>query len=212
MSTTLVAHRETLVAHSLRATLDAAGLPVLALCRTGGQLLAACREHRPDVVITATDLDDGPVREHMPAVLRTAARVLLVCDEPSDAGVREALLAGASGCLPLRHTEADQISDAVRAVGGGQAALHPSVALRVLQQWRSEQRAGATPVTSLTARETEVLHTIGEGLTTAAAARRLGVAAKTVEAHKARIFAKLGARNQAVAVAAATRHGLLTSR
>ena len=211
MTTTLVAHRDTLVAHSLRATLDAAGLPVLALCHTAAEVATACQREHPDVVVTSAALGDGAVREHMAAVLRTPARVLLVCDEAADDGVREALLAGASGCLPLRDSEAAQISEAVHAVAEGQAALHPSVALRVLQQWRTEQRAGS-PSTSLTAREREVLHTIGEGLTTAAAARTLGVATKTVEAHKARIFAKLGARNQAEAVATANRHGLLPGR
>ena len=209
MTTTLVAHRDTLVAHSLRATLDAGGLPVRATCRTGTHIVAACRHDQPDVVITATHLDDGPLHGHIATILQASARIIVVCDEPADQGVRDALLAGASGCLPLRHTDVGQIGDAVRAVAAGQAALHPSVAASVLQQWRSEQRRPVSTDTTLTPRETEVLRTICEGLTTTAAARSLGIAAKTVETHKARIFVKLGARNQAEAVAAATRHGLL---
>jgi DNA-binding NarL/FixJ family response regulator len=211
MTTTLVAHCETLVAYSLQATLDADGLPVQATCRTGTGVVAACRHDRPDVVVAATELDDGPLHGHIAAILRTTARLLIVCDEPTDAGVRLALLAGASGCLPLRHADADQIGDAVRAVAAGQAALHPSVAASMLQQWRDDQRDRTSHDATLSPREMQVLQTVCQGLTTAAAARRLGIATKTVETHKARILAKLGARTQAEAVATAARRGLLSA-
>ena len=63
----------------------------------------------------------------------------------------------------------------------------------------------------LTARETEVLHLIGHGSTTESVARELGISISTVASHKERIFAKLGANNQAHAVARAIELGLLRS-
>ena len=48
------------------------------------------------------------------------------------------------------------------------------------------------------------------GLPTKGIARRLGVALKTVESHKIRVFDKLGARSQAHAVSIAISQNLLT--
>jgi len=53
------------------------------------------------------------------------------------------------------------------------------------------------------------LTAIVDGLAAKAIARRLGMAVKTVENHKIRIFEKLGARTQAHAVAIAVGHGLV---
>lgn len=61
----------------------------------------------------------------------------------------------------------------------------------------------------LTARETEVLYLIGHGSTTETVAAELGISVSTVASHKERIFAKLGANNQAHAVARAIELGLL---
>ena len=63
----------------------------------------------------------------------------------------------------------------------------------------------------MTARERDVLEAMAEGLGAKAIARRLGVAVKTVESHKFRIFEKLGVHTQAHAVAVAIHHGLLTA-
>jgi len=51
-------------------------------------------------------------------------------------------------------------------------------------------------------REMEVFNAMADGLSTKAAARLLGVAVKTVESHRTRVFAKLGVRSQAQLVAA----------
>jgi DNA-binding CsgD family transcriptional regulator len=47
---------------------------------------------------------------------------------------------------------------------------------------------------------------MSDGLSTKAVAHHLGIAAKTVENHKTRIFDKLGVRTQAQAVALAIGH------
>ena len=50
---------------------------------------------------------------------------------------------------------------------------------------------------------------MADGLATKAIATKLGVALKTVENHKIRIFDKLGVRTQAEAVSLAIGHSLL---
>ncbi len=49
----------------------------------------------------------------------------------------------------------------------------------------------------LTRREREVARLIAEGASSKEAGRRLGISPRTVEIHRARIMAKLGARNAA---------------
>jgi FixJ family two-component response regulator len=61
------------------------------------------------------------------------------------------------------------------------------------------ERAGerAAQLARLTGREREVVHLLAEGLHNVEVAERLAISPRTVEVHKARIMAKLGARNLA---------------
>lgn len=61
----------------------------------------------------------------------------------------------------------------------------------------------------LSARERDVLAAVVDGKTSKAVAAELGIATKTVEAHRARIMAKLGAPSLAGLVRLVLRHGLL---
>lgn len=68
----------------------------------------------------------------------------------------------------------------------------------------------ATPVETLTPRETEVLELVAEGLPNKAIASRLGISDQTVKFHVASICAKLGASNRTDAVRRALERGLIT--
>jgi DNA-binding NarL/FixJ family response regulator len=68
---------------------------------------------------------------------------------------------------------------------------------------------GESPVRRLTPREIEVLVSVAGGHPAHEIGRRLQISPKTVDNHKQRIYAKLGAQNQAHAVAVATRAGLI---
>jgi DNA-binding CsgD family transcriptional regulator len=58
----------------------------------------------------------------------------------------------------------------------------------------SENRAGAGWKV-LTARERDVIHPVAEGKSNKLIASELGISMRTVEAHRARIFHKMGVRN-----------------
>jgi DNA-binding NarL/FixJ family response regulator len=62
----------------------------------------------------------------------------------------------------------------------------------------------------LTARESQVLELLAEGLPNKTIASRLGISAQTVKFHVASISAKLGATNRTDAVRRAARRGLIT--
>src|SRR6476646_10340093 len=67
-----------------------------------------------------------------------------------------------------------------------------------------------TLVEPLTARETQVLERVADGLSNKRIAVMLGVSDETVKFHLASIFGKLGASNRTDAVRLAVRHGLVT--
>jgi pimeloyl-ACP methyl ester carboxylesterase/DNA-binding CsgD family transcriptional regulator len=67
------------------------------------------------------------------------------------------------------------------------------------------------PVHGLTARESEVLSLVADGLSNKEIAARLTLAVPTVERHLVNVYAKIGARGRADATTYAWRHGLTTS-
>ncbi len=62
----------------------------------------------------------------------------------------------------------------------------------------------------LTERERGIVALMSDGSSNAEIAEELGVTASTVKTHLERIFAKLGARDRASAVATALRRGYIT--
>ena len=64
----------------------------------------------------------------------------------------------------------------------------------------SSRRAQTASLQTLTARETEVLNALAEGLQSKNIAWQLGISTRTVEMHRSNILAKLGARNTSQAV------------
>jgi len=93
--------------------------------------------------------------------------------------------------------------------------LGPVATATVLDQWRKLREPARGTITggvasSLTVREHDVLTAMADGLPAKSIARRLGMAVKTVENHKIRIYDKLGVRTQAHAVSLAISQGLLT--
>jgi DNA-binding NarL/FixJ family response regulator len=209
----VIAHRSTLIREALQLVGAPQGLLVVGEAVKAAELVALCQVEQPAVVYAEATFEDGTeIESVLPEVLATGARVLAVSDDPSPERLTRILAQGASGYV--RHdTSPDQAVDAIVAVAGGAAALGPAAAAVILEQWR-RLRDPAAPAdearSGLTAREHDVLKAMADGLAAKAIALRLGVAVKTVEAHKVRIFDKLGVRTQAHAVAVAIGHGLIT--
>ena len=211
----VIADRNVLVRDLLRIVCTRHGIRVVGETGSARELVALSESELPDVVVTDAVLDDARIEECIAALLACNTRVVVLCDDPSPERVTWILAHGASGYL-LHDSAPDQVGDAVLAVARGAAALDPTAAGLILQQWRrlrTNETANAvgTPRGELTPREMDVLAAMADGLATKAIARRLGVAVKTVENHKIRIFDKLGVRTQAHAVTLAIGHGLLNN-
>jgi DNA-binding NarL/FixJ family response regulator len=209
----LVANPSPLLRSVQRRACESHSMEVVGQACSCAEAMAQTRQSRPHVVLSSASFDDGPLSGILRGVLATNARVLVVGEAPSASLLNTLLIAGISGYLYIDQIGVGELAAGVRTVAKGDAALHPAAAALVLQQWRATRTTppvdAAAPRSDLTARELEVLTAMAEGLATKAIALRLGVALKTVENHKARVFAKLGARNHAHAVSLAIAQGLL---
>jgi two-component system, NarL family, response regulator YdfI len=135
--------------------------------------------------------------------------MVILTDDARRALDADALRQGGRAVLP-RHASAREIIAAIESAANGLVAIHPD-SLEALQPAAlgGERAAATTAQQTLTARETEVLAMIADGLGNKNIAARLGISTHTVKFHIASIFAKLNAGSRTEAVTIGLRQGLL---
>lgn len=99
------------------------------------------------------------------------------------------------------HDREAEIEAATRAVLDGGSHISASAAPAVLAALAAASSGSRVVSDRLTEREIDVLRPLVDGATIRSTARVLGIAVKTVEAHRASAFVKLGVRTQAQAIA-----------
>jgi DNA-binding NarL/FixJ family response regulator len=156
----------------------------------------------PQLVLYDLALDD----EEMSGLWRLRAQapsvvVLALSESNADARVLAALQAGARGCLP-KTAGGDELLEAAQRVARGESILHPAATASLLEHLRGE-----APAEPLTARESDVLRLVADGLTNKAIGLRLGISEHTVKFHLGSAMTKMGAASRAEAVAVALRRG-----
>ena len=206
---------ERMVRTALRAILSAeADLEVVGEAADGVEAVGVVQNVRPDVVlmdVRMPELDGIRATEEILGTVDAPPRIVVVTTFENDAYVYDALRVGAAGFL-LKRADADSLVQAVRLVARSDSLLFPS-AVRALAE--EHARAYATPppwVARLTARESEVLRHMADGLTNAEIARRMGVGPATVKSHVAAVLAKTGTRDRTQAVIAAYEAGFMSTR
>jgi DNA-binding NarL/FixJ family response regulator len=120
----------------------------------------------------------------------------------TDSHVLPAIKAGATGYL-LKDTPREELFRAVVAADRGESVLSPAVAGRLMGNLRSPGRE------PLSQRELEVLTLISQGSSNRETATKLFISEATVKTHLLHVYAKLGVRDRAAAVATAFERGLL---
>ncbi len=147
------------------------------------------------------------LRERCP---ETAVVILTTYNE--DELLVRGLRAGARGYL-LKDTGRQALFDSIRAAARGETLLRPEVVERLLSaaQTPAEKHAPAAQAdhAGLTERELEVLRAVAQGERSKEIAYRLGITERTVKAHLASIYNKLGVDSRAAAIGAAAQKGLL---
>ena len=210
----LLADDQRLVRHGLRMILGSEpGIEVVGEAADGAEAIDAARRLLPDVVLMDVRM---PVLDGVEATRRLLVgpeprpRVLVLTTFDLDEYVYAALRAGAAGFL-LKDVAEDHLVAGVRAVAEGGSLLDPAITRRLVERHvLTAPPAGSGPdVSSLTARELDVLRLVARGLSNAEVAAELVVSDATVKTHVARILAKLGLRDRTQAVIAAYESGLV---
>ena len=162
---------------------------------TVADAVALIRDLQPDVVLLDVHMPDGGGLE----VIRRlgddppAARFLALSVSDAAEDVIAVIRAGARGYVTKTISGAD-LADAIRRVHDGDAVFSPRLAGFVLDAFAGSPPAPAASdadLDQLTPREREVLQHIARGYMYKEIAQRLGISAKTVEAHVSAVLRKL---------------------
>ena len=174
---------------------------------TGEETLRMVKELKPEVVlldVAMPKMNGVEVAQQM-GQQWPEIRILILSMHRDSTYVRETLRAGAKGYL-LKDAVDSELITAVRSVAGNEAYISPSVSNTVLSDY---QRFVGSPLDLLTPREFDVFRQLAEGKTAKDIATALDISAYTVDAHRNKIFRKLGLRNSAELVRFAIRQGVL---
>lgn len=175
-------------------------IEVVAQVARGDEVLAAAREHAPDVALLDIEMP-GLTGIEAAALLRAelpAVRIVIVTTFGRPGYLRRAMESGAEAFL-VKDAPASQLAEAVRRVLRGERVIDPTLAAAALAD-------GADPLTS---RERDVLKAAADGSVNAEIARRLKLSEGTVRNYLSTAIQKTGARNRAEAVGIAREKGWL---
>jgi DNA-binding NarL/FixJ family response regulator len=180
------------------------GFEVVGEAADGAEVVDLAERLRPDVILMDLRMPgvDGATAIRRLVEAGSTASVLVLTTFASEGDIVPAIEAGATGYL-LKDSPRSELMRAVRAAHQGETVLAPSVASRLVSQFR------APAVDALSDRELEVLTLIAQGETNRGAATRLFISEATVKTHLIHIYEKLEVNDRAAAVAAAYERGLL---
>lgn len=190
-----VADDSLLLRHGLVNLLTSRGMEVVAEAGDADELMAAVREHDPDLAIVDIRMPPTGTDEGLQAAAELSRShpgvAVLVLSEFLEIKYATRLLEdgtpGRGYMLKQAVTELDDFVDAVKRVADGQSVVDPEVVRLAMQRARK-----LDPLADLGGREREILTLMAEGRSNAGIAELLFMSPRTVEGHIASLFLKLG--------------------
>jgi two-component system NarL family response regulator len=210
----LLADPHALFRRGVRMVLDEqADIEVVAECGDGIDAVDRITELSPDLVLIDVRMPGisgiEATRRARSAVPNVKVAILTVSEDDED--LFAAVRAGATGYL-LKEVSTEELPNAVRAVARGQSLISPSMASRLLAEFKAlsrrvEEQRGTAP--RLSDRELEVLRLVARGLSNKDIAAELVIAENTVKNHVRNILEKLQLRSRMEAAMYAVREKLV---
>ena len=161
-------------------------------------------ELHPDVVLMdlrMPGMDGITAIERLRVEQPEVAVVILTTFNEDDLMLR-GLRAGARGYL-LKDTDRQTLFDTLHAAAQGETLLKPEIMSRLLSQVGKTTQSTSSMGLELSEREREVLRAVARGERSKEIALHLGITERTVKAHLASIYNKLGVDSRAAAIAIA---------
>jgi NarL family two-component system response regulator YdfI len=206
----LVADDHLIIRQGLRLILETGtGFDMVGEASDGEEAIRLCAELTPDVVLMdlrMPGMDGLTAIERLHIEQPKIAVVILTTFNEDDLMMR-GLRAGAKGYL-LKDTDRETLFNAIKAAARGETLLKQEIIARVLSNAGGLSASRSSDI-NLTERELEVLRWVAQGQRSKEIAIALGISERTVKAHLASIYNKLGVDSRAAAIAVAGRKGLL---
>ena len=166
----------------------------------------------PDVILMDVRMPKRSGIEACVAIKDVAptAQIIMLTVSDEEADLYDAVKNGASGYL-LKDSSIDEVAQAVRVVADGQSLISPSMAIKLLDEFKQMSRSDRqqVPTPRLTDRELEVLKLVAQGLNNREIAKQLFISENTVKNHVRNILEKLQLHSRMEAVMYAVREKLL---
>ncbi|EAG2276831.1 response regulator transcription factor [Listeria monocytogenes] len=194
---------------------------VVAEAENGKNIVAKVREYKPDIVLMDINMPTVNGLDATEMLVRQfpSIKVIVLTIHDTDEYVTEALRAGAVGYL-LKEMDAHELVEAVKIVDNGGAYIHPSVAIKLIREYRHlastntsqgvygyQQPEVKMPLHILTHRECEVLQLLTDGKSNRGIGETLFISEKTVKNHVSSILQKMKVNDRTQAVVTAIKHG-----
>ncbi|MBK9925241.1 MAG: response regulator transcription factor [Anaerolineales bacterium] len=206
----LIADDHLIIRQGLRLILETeSDFELIGEASDGAEALSLCKKLKPDVVLMDLRMPnmDGLTAIEKLHVEQPNIAVVILTTFNEDELMLRGLQAGAHGYL-LKDTDRNTLFNTIRAAARGETLLKPEIMARVLSQ-KSVAKIESIELINLTDRELEVLNAVAQGERSKEVAIQLGISERTVKAHLASIYNKLGVDSRAAAIAVASQKGLL---
>jgi DNA-binding NarL/FixJ family response regulator len=206
--TLLLVDDHRMLRESLRRSLEASGLSVVAEAADGEEAVRLAVALEPAVALMDVSMPgmDGVEAARLIRAGAPRTRVVMLTMHADDEVLARALRAGADGYL-VKDCSIEEVVATVTAVAAGETTVSAGLAASMLDEVRRLAVPAATEL--VTRREEEVLQLIADGYATSEVAERLYISQKTVKNHLASIYQKLDARDRTQAVLRAVRMGII---
>ena len=186
-------------------------LKVVAEAADGAQAYSIVSREKPDLLLM--DISMPPGQSGLVACEKIAhdcpyTRIVILTMFAEPEYLFYTLRGGASGYM-LKNSAPSELVTAVRTVAAGGSYVHPKMAALLAEQLAGAGNGLDVSYQQLTSRELEILQLIAKGFTNKEISEKVFLSVKTIEAHRAKIYQKLGLKTRADLVAYALRHKLL---
>src|SRR5215216_7198543 len=205
----LIADDHALVRAGFRALVEKIeGLVVVGEAGKGSEALELVKELKPNLMLLDLTMPDGGGFEVLAQVKKQfpETRVIVLTVHEAGEYAKRALREGAAGFLP-KSVAGTELQQAIEAVLRGERYIPRETSLIMLEDGKGNTKKDL--LATLSPRQREVLRLIAEGRSTKQIAHELGISAKTVETHRAKLMVRLDIHDVAGLVRFAIAVGLV---